>query len=118
MVRTLPPLLLGLLCTSATADGFRCGNGRLVSEGDRLYEVRARCGEPDFATQRVELRKITNRFGQRTRRASGEAEVAELVEITIDEWTYDLGRNRLVRHLLFEDGRLQSVTTGRRGVQK
>src|SRR2546423_3786915 len=53
------PLALALLAgRPARADGFRCGSGRLISEGDHMLEVRKKCGEPDFVSQRVDKRKV------------------------------------------------------------
>jgi len=42
-------------------------------------------------------------------------EVEYTVSVMIDEWTYDLGPNRFIRHLIFEDGRLIRVWTADRG---
>jgi uncharacterized membrane protein len=74
------------------------------------------CGDPDDATQRVEYRTVRGRVaGPCTR--SGDKIVCsqtkeQVVEVVIDEWTYDFGRNRFIEYLTFEQGRLVSVRSG------
>jgi|1185.fasta_scaffold389552_1 hypothetical protein len=95
--------------------GFRCGN-RVVSEGDHMVDVRRRCGDPDFVAQRVEQRKVKSKVRRRVRDQVGdhEEEVSEerIVDVVIDQWTYDLGPERFVRYVDFEDARVLRVTTG------
>lgn len=38
-----------------------------------------------------------------------------VVEVRIEEWLYDLGPGRLLRRLVFEDGRLTRIETLGRG---
>ncbi len=103
---------------SAHADSLSC-NSRIVSTGDSRYDVRAVCGEPDDATQRVEYRTSRGRVvgpctrdGKKLRCSRSEETV---VEVVIDEWTYDFGRNRFVQYLTFEQGRLATVKSGSYG---
>jgi hypothetical protein len=116
-VSVLATLFIVAVAHPARADGFRCPGGKLVSDGDHMLVVRNKCGEPDFVSQRVEKRKVKSKV----RRFVGdhEEEVSEEreVEVTIDEWTYDLGPQRFIRHLDFEDARLVRVTTGDYGTQ-
>jgi hypothetical protein len=112
-VAALP--LLALPGAAGASSGFRCATGRLVDVGDRLVEVRTKCGEPDATHRRTEKRKVSRELEARQGPYKEEIEESRTVEISIDEWTYDLGRNRLVRHLVFEDGRLVSVAEGDRG---
>jgi hypothetical protein len=109
-------LVVGMTATrSARADSLGC-RGRIVSSGDSRYEVKAVCGDPDDATQRVEYRTVRGRVaGPCTR--SGDKIVCsqtkeQVVEVVIDEWTYDFGRNRFIEYLTFEQGRLVSVRSG------
>lgn len=103
---------------SAQADSLSC-NYRIVSSGDSRHQVRSVCGEPDDATQRVEYRTLRGRVaGPCTRegkriRCSHTTEI--VVEVVIDEWTYDFGRNRFIQYLTFEQGRLVSVRSGSYG---
>ncbi len=104
-------------------DGFRCGTGRLVSVGDRLVQVRARCGEPESTERWTETRRRVRIAPQPGARTDGdvallaEREAAE-ESVSVEEWTVDLGGGRLVRHLRFENGRLVQVTTGSRSERK
>ena len=118
-------LLIGLfvvvgapLATAGRAqamDGFRCESGKLVETGDRTYDVRTRCGEPDQVNQRTERRKVSH---TRTRWVNGVAEQfteEQEIEVQIDEWTFDLGPHKFIRTLRFENDRLVRVTTSKRG---
>jgi hypothetical protein len=95
---------------SARADSLNCNN-RIASTGDSRYEVKAICGEPDDASQRVEYRKVSRRVSAPC--AGGGARCRdtqeEVIEIVIDEWIYDFGRNRFIQHVTFEQGRLVRV---------
>jgi Protein of unknown function (DUF2845) len=123
-MRRIPalPALLAACCAwaagTAHADGMRCGS-RLVSEGDYLYEVRERCGEPDAASQRVELRTVRSFVNGPCYQEQGQVRCGRMVErtieVVIDEWVYDRGEHKFVRYLTFEQGRLFHVRTGRYG---
>ncbi|RYZ09543.1 MAG: DUF2845 domain-containing protein [Myxococcales bacterium] len=110
-------LLLAGLTTSASAraDSLGC-KGRIVSSGDTRYEVKAVCGEPDDASQRVEYRTLRGRVAGPCTRQGDKIVCSQtreqVVEVVIDEWLYDFGRNRFIQHLLFEQGKLVSVTSG------
>lgn len=106
------------LSPSARADSLSC-NYRIVSSGDSRHEVRSICGEPDDATQRVEYRTLRGRVvgpcsrdGKRVRCSQTQETV---VEVVIDEWVYDFGRNRFIQYVTFEQGRLVSVRSGSYG---
>jgi hypothetical protein len=111
---------LGLLATSqsARADSLAC-NGRIVSTGDSRYEVKSICGEPDDASQRVEYRTVRGRVSGPCRRVDGKITCSDtreqVIEVVIDEWIYDFGRNRFIEYLTFEQGKLLSVRTGSYG---
>lgn len=109
---------LAMWAGSASADsgGFRCpGTGRLISKGDSTDQVVARCREPDAASQHREIRTVR----QRVRRWIGgvlvEVEEERAVEVIVDHWTFDFGRERFIRLLRFEDDRLVSIRDGARG---
>jgi uncharacterized membrane protein len=111
---------LSALATSASAraDSLAC-NGRIVSTGDSRYDVKAICGEPDDASQRVEYRTLRGRVAGPCARTGGKITCSDtrehVVEVVIDEWIYDFGRNRFVEYLTFEQGKLLSVRTGSYG---
>jgi hypothetical protein len=85
-------LLLGTFALPAQA--LRCGT-RVVTEGDRDFAVRERCGEPYFTEQSYALT---------VRGANGPYEVQD--ETVYDVWYYNFGPQRLLVRLLFRDGRL------------
>lgn len=112
-------LFLGLAAlgssASSRADSLSC-SGRIASTGDTRYEVKAICGEPDDAAQRVEYRTLSGRVAGPCSREGGKLRCSQtrehVVEVVIDEWLYDFGKNRFIEHLTFEQGRLLSVRTG------
>ena len=112
-------LLLGVDAPPAAADALRCGR-KLVSDGDTLYDVRSRCGNPDNAIQRVEFRTVRQWVQgpciNNDPRRCGQV-VERTIEVTIDEWIYDFGRHQFISYVTFEQGRLISIVSGARGVK-
>ena len=106
---------------SARADSLSC-NQRIVSTGDSRYQVRSVCGEPDDATQRIEYRTLRGRAAGPCTRSGGKTRCGQteeiVVEIVVDEWTYDFGRNRFIEYVTFEQGRLTSVKSGSYGYKQ
>lgn len=82
----------------------RCDHLAGVSEGAGKLDVLERCGEPAFVDAWEEAQGVLA--------TRGDAVVGERTTIRIELWTYDLGRNRLVRFVRFENGRVVRVTTG------
>jgi hypothetical protein len=107
---------LGLAASQAQADGMRCGT-KLVSDGDTLHKVRSTCGAPTTELRRVEHRTVRRWVAGPC--APGQTQCGHMVEhtieVVIDEWTYDRGPHDFVRHLTFEQGKLQSIVTGSYG---
>ncbi len=100
-------ILLGVfllaLCLPADVDAMRC-NSRLVSTGDRTFEVRQMCGEPDDRRVRLENRLV---------RIFQDGRLIEfLVQVEVEEWIYNLGPYRFIRILRFENDRLIRIDTG------
>ena len=81
----------------AAADSMRC-DGSLVRTGDRMFDVRRACGEPDVA---VTLHSVLTT-------------TAGLVPFE-EEWQYNFGSQRLIRFLHFQNGRLTQIRSGGRG---
>jgi hypothetical protein len=111
---------LGAHVPEAAADTVRCGR-QLAVEGNTLYEVRSRCGEPDNQIHRVELRTERNwvqgSCDSKEQQQCGRM-VERTVEVVIDEWTYDFGPTQFIQYLIFEQGRLVQVIPGERGTKK
>ncbi len=108
--------LLALALTVAAASpayAFRCGT-HLITEGATRSEVVAKCGEPTEVDQRSSiLRRATAWIG-------GHPVVVGdgLVEVPVEVWIYNLGPNKLMRRLRFEDGLLVDIDTLGYGYQE
>lgn len=102
----------------ASADGMQCGDN-LVTSGDSLYQVRSVCGDPDAAYHRIEYRTLRHRVAAPCVRENGkvrcETIIEQTVEVHIDEWTYDFGKDRFIEYLTFEQGQLVRVAEGTYG---
>lgn len=98
-------VLAGLFPASLPADSsFKCGN-RIVSLGDSKAEVLVRCGGPDWQDDWTE-HLVESLSAAAERRISIAREV----------WLYDLGPTAFQRILTFENGRLQDIAAGGRGI--
>ena len=94
---------MALLATPAWA--FRCGN-HLVVEGDTRAAVRAKCGDPTDISRRSVLRPpIIWRYGRPIRVGHDD------IEVEVESWVYNLGTNRFMRRLRFEDGVVVEIET-------
>lgn len=93
LLYALLPLLLGV---SVPAHAFRCGT-RIISPGDHASKVLEFCGEPDSVQSRLAQRSFVADVGR--------VYLPGFVEdVWIEEWTYNLGSNRLMRQLRLENG--------------
>jgi len=110
----LAPLLLALAMPAdlRADDGFRCRSGRLVSVGDRMNDVRNRCGEPDWVSQRTEKRKVKHKITRWVGNVQESFIEEEEIDVPLDEWTYDMGPNAFTRYVTFENGQVVNVVTG------
>ena len=107
--------LLPVVSAEALDMDLRCGS-YIVSVGERSYDVLEKCGSPASVESWQEVRVRGDiGFGSWVPEPGrkfyiGSLFVNELV--TIEEWEYNLGPNRFIRYLTFENNRLTSVTTG------
>ncbi|HET6473024.1 MAG TPA: DUF2845 domain-containing protein [Pseudomonadales bacterium] len=103
-----------LAAAAAPAEAMRCGVG-LIQTGQYTYEVLDRCGAPVEQHVKTIYRAINYRdgyYGDDYHRGN----VAPIVApVTVEEWIYDFGPNRLRRRLVFEDGQLVRIDTLDRG---
>jgi hypothetical protein len=95
------------------AADLRCGT-RIITLGERKYDVLRKCGEPSNVTSWDEIR-TKNEFGAGVLGPDPGFRrwplwVEELV--TIEEWEYNLGPNQFIRYLVFENNRLIRITEG------
>jgi hypothetical protein len=89
----------------------RCGQ-LAFREGERTYDLLARCGEPAVRDVKVVTRfaKVTSPDGTETEAVAGTT--------TVERWTYDLGPRAFVRLVTLEDGRVVRVDTGGYGYSR
>ena len=78
----------------------------LVSVGDSKAAVILRWGEPSFIEKYEKVRQLAGHRGTRIEKT-----------VHVDVLTYNLGSQRLIRILTFEDGRLVRQRTGGRGTK-
>lgn len=101
----MPGLLLAAALGATPAYAFRCGT-QLVHEGDTRAQVIAKCGEPvEIDRRSVWRRPLVWLRGRPVFLGS------DLVEIPVELWTYNLGPNKLMRRIRFEDGRVVEIET-------
>ena len=84
-----------LLLAVSPAHAFRCGT-RIITRGDHADKILRFCGEPVSVQTRISQRSYLSGFG---RVVPGVVE-----EIVIEEWTYNLGPNQLIRVVRLENG--------------
>jgi hypothetical protein len=101
----LATAIIALWAQGAGADSFRCGT-RLVTDGDSTDKVAALCGPPSDIQRREILRRPISWYRGRPYYMTYEP-----VPIPIEYWIYNLGPNKLMRRLKFEDGLLVDVET-------
>lgn len=96
--------LLLFLCIAETAEAssLRCGRN-LVQTGDHKLDVLQKCGDPDYADQRLGV------AGSRFRYPRGTLEIDQYEQIVIDEWIYNFGPTQFKQYLRFENGILIEI---------
>ncbi len=109
--------LAGMCGTVAGDSSLRCGT-RLISVGSPMDKVLEACGDPDRRDQWEESphSDIFRIFDYKTERYH----LPELIRgpLRMERWTYNLGPNRFIRYLEFENGVLIRIQTGERGHNK
>jgi hypothetical protein len=106
-------IILLLAFSQVRAADLRCGT-RIITPGDRKYDVLRKCGEPSNVTSWDEIR-TKKEFGAGVLDPDpGFRRWPLLVEelVTIEEWEYNLGPNQFIRYLVFENNRLIRITEG------
>lgn len=89
----------------AQADSLRCGT-RLVTEGNTRSEVMAKCGEATEVQHRSVWRQPVVWIHGRPVHVG-----SDMIEIPVEIWTYNLGPNKFMRRVLFEDGLVVKIET-------
>ncbi len=95
------------------ASDFSCGS-KIITPGDYSYDVLRKCGEPSHVEVWEKVRGKRD-FGPWLSEAEmGLSRWSPFVKelVTVEEWEYNLGSNRFIRYLRFENGRLIRITVG------
>ena len=111
----IPLLSILVFPKSVFADrNLRC-QGRLVSVGDTKAEVLGTCGEPDQLDQWEEEPNsyISQIFDYEEERYI--APKGFRGPILMELWTYNMGSNKFLRYLYFQNGELIKIETGEKG---
>jgi hypothetical protein len=106
MKRLLLAALLVSISWQAGAQTMECGN-RLITEGDSLSKVAALCGNPSQVDHTSILRSASaGRVNGQWMQSNGAQ-----IEIPVEIWLYNLGPDKLMRQIRFEDGRVVKIET-------
>jgi hypothetical protein len=105
MRRVAAVLVLGLLACSP-AFAFRCGS-KIVTEGDSRTEVAAKCGEPADVVQMQSVYRRPVIWSRGRPYYIGE----DFLEVPVEAWVYNLGPNKLMRRVRFENGIVVEIET-------
>ncbi|MBW1998419.1 MAG: DUF2845 domain-containing protein [Deltaproteobacteria bacterium] len=97
-----------LLNSIALADSMYCGRN-IIRTGYTKAEVYAECGPPAFK-EVVGVRERGG-FGFRSGVELGEGSPTRWssTRVVTEEWTYDFGRNRFMKTLVFEGAELKRI---------
>ena len=106
-----------LFLASGNALAFRCGT-RLVELGESRGQVILKCGPPDWIDWWVENRRdrvFGPPYSNWNRPWETRIPHDSIFQVTIEEWTYNLGPTQFIRILTFENSRLIRIDTGEYG---
>ena len=101
-------LLILLMVSSAAVSAYAmsCGGG-VITTGDRSSDVLAKCGSPNVKESHQE--EVSRRFDANTK---------EKVSITVEEWTYDLGPDQLIRIVTIKNAMVTNIQETHYGAPK
>jgi hypothetical protein len=109
-------IMVALLLAAASngmASEFSCGS-KIITIGDYRYDVLRKCGEPSHVEvwEEVRIRKDFSPGQLETGIGFYRPPLFLTGPVTVEEWIYNLGPNRFIRYLRFENGRLIRITDG------
>ena len=107
--------LLLAVTSDVMASDFSC-DSKIITIGNHKYDVLRKCGEPSHVEVWEEAR-IKRDFSSglgllETGIGLYRSPLFFTGSITVEEWEYNLGSNRFIRYLRFENSRLISITEG------
>jgi hypothetical protein len=105
-----------LLLTAASglmASDFSC-DSKIITIGDYRYDVLRKCGEPSHVEvwEEVRIRRDFSPGLLETEIGFYRLPLFLTGPVTVEEWVYNLGPNRFIRYLRFENSRLIRITEG------
>ncbi len=100
---------------TAFADRHMRCQGSLVSIGDTTAQVLDTCGKPNKIKRWKEYQNgsMVQIYDYKTERYIAPQGLPN--PIVMERWTYNLGANKFIRYLYFQDGKLIRIKTGERG---
>jgi len=101
MVKITLSILLGTLTLTSQA-GMRC-HGKLINVGAIDYEVLQACGEPKYKHSYTETPRVFNPY----------TGTSFVTTVNYQRWIYQASSNSFRYVLLFEEGVLKSMESGR-----
>lgn len=81
---------------------LRCGN-QLVLEGDSKFDLKKKCGDPDFIDSYQENVPIYNQAGYQIGTATK----------TVDKWYYQKLPNEFKYEIIFSEGNIKEINASR-----
>ena len=111
----LSVLLVLTVLLTGTALAFQC-DGKIISKRNTTFDVLRKCGEPDYIDRWEEERAVRG-YGRFEMPRSGgipetQVPVVSVIHVQVERWTYNLGPNRFMQVLRFENGKLVDINTG------
>jgi hypothetical protein len=108
-------LSLLLFNNGMAADRYLRCQGRLVSIGDTKEEVLDKCDKPDKRDQWEEDQNstISQIYDYKNERYMAPKVIKQPIQM--ERWTYNMGPNKFIRYLYFQNGELIKIETGERG---
>jgi hypothetical protein len=106
MKRLLAAVVLMAISWNAGAQAMECGD-RLITQGDSIAKVATLCGNPTQVDHTSIIRSASGTLINGQWIQSGGSQV----EIPVEVWLYNLGPDRLMRQIRFEDGHVVKIET-------
>ena len=106
MRRLLQAVVLLAFSGYAGAESMECDN-KIISQGDSISKVATLCGNPTQVDRTTLVRAASGGYINGQWVASAGAQI----EIPVEVWLYNLGPDRLMRQIRFEEGRVVKIET-------
>ena len=105
--------LLLAATSDVTASDFSC-DSKIITIGDYRYDVLRKCGEPSHVEvwEEVRVRRDLSPGLLETGIGFYRSPLFLTGPVTVEEWVYNLGPNRFIRYLRFENSLLIRISEG------